>query len=210
MLMKSSRLAGAAAAVAAAGAATAAYAAQPFIGTQIWTAATFCPAGWAQANGQLLPISENEALFALIGTTYGGDGETTFGLPDLRGRIPVHTGTGPGLSTYQLGEQFGSEVVTLTSSNLPSHTHAATTNVVLRGVSAAGQTAAPAGNVLASSTPSRVYSTAPSSVDMGASALAVGTTTVTPAGSSQPLDNMQPTLALKACIALFGVFPTQN
>src|SRR5689334_5388872 len=97
---------------------------QPYVGEIRLLAMTFAPAGWADCAGQLMPISENETLFNLIGTTYGGDGESTFALPDLRGRIPVHIGTGPGLSNYMLGELGGVESVTLTTQQIPQHGHA--------------------------------------------------------------------------------------
>src|SRR6185312_3397179 len=100
---------------------------QPYVGQILMFAGNFAPAGWMTCQGQTLPISENEVLFQLIGTTYGGDGESTFNLPDLQGRVPIHMGTGSGLSTYQIGEQAGTESVTLTQQQIPSHNHFALT-----------------------------------------------------------------------------------
>ena len=96
---------------------------EPFLGQLMLVGFTFCPRGWANANGQLLEISTNTALFSLLGTTYGGNGRTTFGLPDLRGRVPVHVGTGPGLSAYRQGQRSGQETVTLTAAEMPAHRH---------------------------------------------------------------------------------------
>ncbi|MEJ5999579.1 phage tail protein [Paucibacter soli] len=171
---------------------------QPYVGEIRMFAGNFAPAGWAFCNGSLLPISENEVLFQLIGTTYGGDGQQTFGLPDLRGRVPMHQGSGPGLgSTHVLGEVGGSETVTLTSAQMPMHSHA------LRAASASlASLGSPAGTVLAK-TAGNSYDTAAPSVAMAASALPV-------AGGSQPHENMAPFCAMNYIISLFGIFPSQS
>ena len=169
---------------------------QPFIGEIRMFAGNFAPAGWMFCDGQLLPISENETLFNLIGTTYGGDGQSTFQLPDLRGRFPIHEGTGSGLSTYQLGEALGVETVTLTTQTIPSHTHPAL-------CSSGGQNpvADPTGAV---SGPSDVtqYAAGAAGGFMGSSPILS-----TVVGGSQPHDNMQPYLVVSYIISLFGIFP---
>jgi microcystin-dependent protein len=169
---------------------------QPFLGTIMMFAGNFAPAGWAECNGALLPIAENDALFALIGTTYGGDGQVTFGLPDLRGRIPIHQGTGPGLSTYVVGQQAGSETVTLVANQMGGHTHQ------LQSSSGNGSANSPAGAIVAGSalTP---YTTSTGNTSFGPSMIGA-------AGGNQPHENMMPFLALTFVIALFGIFPSQN
>ncbi len=155
----------------------------------------FAPKGWAWCDGQLLPISQNTALFSLLGTTYGGDGKSTFALPDLQGRAPMHPGQGPGLSLHDLGETGGSETVSLLESEIPSHTH------TLRGSADDGDLTIPAaGRVLAKAQGQNLYNTASSLTMMAAEALA-------PAGGDQPHNNMQPYLTFYFCIALQGVYP---
>ena len=165
---------------------------QPFIGQIVLFAGNFAPRGWALCNGQLLPISQNTALFSILGTTYGGNGQTTFALPDLRGRVAVSSGQGPGLTPRSLGEMAGSETVTLTASQMPAHTHAvnATNN---------GQTT----NRPQSAVPAKggTYSTASPDTTMNA----VGN-----AGGSQPHDNLPPYTTLNYIIALEGIFPSRN
>jgi microcystin-dependent protein len=177
---------------------TAAQAQQPFLGEVVCGGWNFCPVGWAECNGQALPISGNDALFQLIGTTYGGDGQSTFALPNLQGRTVIGQGSGPGLTTRDLGEQGGAENVTLSQSQIPSHTHPMTANgVAEKSASPTGKIAgtAPAGAaVYSSSTPNTT--------------LHPGTVVV--AGQSQPHNNLQPYLATKCCIAVAGVFPTPN
>ena len=171
--------------------------AQPFTGQIMVFAGNFAPQGWAQCNGQLMPISQYDALFSLIGTTYGGDGQTTFALPDLRSRVPIHQGQGPGLSNYTLGENGGGETVTLLTSQLPVHTHPALGN------SNAGTSTDPAGGVWASG-PTSTYIA-------GASANAsMSQTSISGNGGSQPHDNMLPFLTLNFCIALEGIYPSQS
>lgn len=169
---------------------------QPYVGEIRMFAGNFAPAGWAFCNGSLMPIAENETLFNLIGTTYGGDGQQTFALPDLRGRLPMHQGGGPGLSPRVIGELGGSETVTLTSAQMPMHSHA------LRAASSLASLGAPVGTVLAK-TSANSYDTAQPSVPMAASAIPV-------AGGSQPHTNMAPYCAVNYIISLFGIFPSQT
>lgn len=153
----------------------------------------FVPRGWLPCEGQLIQIRSNTALFSLLGVTYGGDGRATFALPDLRGRFPMGTGQGPGLSNRSLGEQVGNASVALTTAEMPSHTHG------LRATAAAN-TANPSGAALANvATGGSVYRT-PGSLAASASSLA-------PAGGGQPHENRQPALALRFCIATIGIFP---
>ena len=162
---------------------------QPFVGEIRIFAGNFAPAGWMFCEGQLLPISENETLFALIGTTYGGDGESTFALPDLRGRLPLHQGNG-----FILAETGGAEEITLTVQQIPTHTHP------LTATTAVGTAASPQGSVLAASGSSNVYR-------QGPSAVALSNQTVAPVGGSQPHTNFQPYLCVDFIISLFGIFP---
>jgi microcystin-dependent protein len=165
---------------------------QPFVGEIRMFAGNFAPAGWAFCNGQPLPISENETLFQLIGTTYGGDGQSTFNLPNLQSRLPLHQGGG-----FILAETGGAEEITLTVNQIPSHSHP------LIASTAVGTAASPQGNVLAASGSSNVYRPAP-----GAAALAPEA--VGSAGGSQPHTNLQPYFGMNFIISLFGIFPTQN
>ena len=163
--------------------------AQPYVGEIRIFAGTFAPAGWLLCEGQLLPISENETLFNLIGTTYGGDGQSTFGLPDLRGRIPLHFGNG-----FTIAETGGVEEVTLTVSQIAAHSHPwlATT--------AAAANASPGNNALAQGTATFYYNGAP------ATPMAVGM--VSQVGGNQPHTNFQPYLCVNYIISLFGIFPS--
>jgi|SRR5262245_34156620 len=164
--------------------------AQPYVGEIRMFAGNFAPAGWMFCEGQLLPISENETLFQLIGTTYGGDGESTFALPDLRGRLPIHFGDG-----FILAETGGVESVTLTVNQIPAHSHpfVATPDI--------GTIIAPANNLLAQSDTIKLYAQVAPSVALGASS-------VTATGGSQPHDNFQPYLCINFIISLFGIFPS--
>jgi microcystin-dependent protein len=167
----------------------------PFLGEVIAFGFTFTPRFYAACNGGVLPIAQNSALFALLGTTYGGNGVTTFALPDLRGRAVLGFGSGPGLTTRTQGEVGGAANVTLLTGQMPSHTHS------LSGVAAAGTTAVPGGNVLASNiTP--LYSASAGSA-MNAASLAT-------AGGSQPHSNEQPYGVLNYCIAVAGIFPSRS
>jgi microcystin-dependent protein len=169
--------------------------AQPYIGEIRMFAGTFPPAGWAFCDGQLQPISENEALFTLIGTTYGGDGQETFALPDLRGRIPVHNGTGTDGISYVMGELGGAQEVTLNTNQIPAHGHA------LRASNNATTPAYSASNgVLGKTASANIYALAPSTGPMMANH--VGST-----GGSQPHSNMAPYLSVHFIISLYGIFP---
>jgi microcystin-dependent protein len=172
---------------------------EPFIGEIRLFAGNFAPRGWAFCNGQLLAISQNSALFAILGTTYGGDGRTTFALPDLRGRAPVHSGfsQGPGLTRRNLGEKGGQENVTLSVEQVPSHTHAA------RASGDFPDSSSPAGNFLGTMQRTRIYSSSGSDVSMATGAIG-------PAGENQPHNNMPPYLGLNYIIALQGLFPPRN
>ncbi|OYY88960.1 MAG: phage tail protein [Sphingomonas sp. 28-66-16] len=173
---------------------------QPFIGEiRLFPWARGAPIGWSLCNGALLAISEYDALYNLIGTTYGGDGQSTFAVPDMRGRVPIHQGTGRGLSTYVLGQMAGTDQVTLISSQLPSHTHfpAASTTP--------GTSDTPTGNVPSVVPGSAFYG----QMNDGAPPYPLPTTTIQPSGGSQAHDNSAPTLALNYCISLFGIYPQQ-
>lgn len=164
--------------------------AEPFLSEIRIMSFVFAPRGWALCNGQLLPINQNQALFSLLGTTFGGDGRVNFALPDLRGRVPIHVGSG-----HTLGERAGEQAHTLSISELPTHTH------MLNGSSGNGDVASPAGAFLAAA--GNVYAPASNLVALDASSVA-------PAGGSQAHLNMQPFLVLNFCIALQGIFPSPN
>ena len=170
---------------------------EPFVGEIRMFAGNFAPSGWSYCDGQLLAVSQNDALFSLLGTIYGGDGRTTFGLPDLRGRIPIHHGSGAGLSSRNLGAKLGSEKVTLTSSELPSHSH----NVSATASGASSGT--PTGNVPAGAS-TNVYSTALGSTETLNSAAVSNT------GGSQSHNNLMPTLCVHFIIALVGLYPSRQ
>lgn len=161
----------------------------------------FAPTGWAQCNGQLLQIRSNTALFSLLGTTYGGDGKSTFGLPNLQGSAPMHPGQGPGLSTYYLGESGGSPTVTLLQSEMPAHTH----NLAAHTQDPGDLNAPNATRSLATSGGGSAYNSNTTSNLVGLSPTAVA-----PAGGSTPHNNLQPLLALNFCIALQGIFPPRS
>jgi microcystin-dependent protein len=169
----------------------------PYVGEIRMFGGNFAPAGWMFCEGQLLPISENETLFNLIGTTYGGDGQETFNLPNLASRVPIHMGTGPGGTTYQIGEMAGTEQETLTAQQLPIHNHPFTAS------SAVAQATNPSGAVIAQSTQATLYIDDVPNVSMSANS-------VIPVGGSQPHENCQPFLCINFIISLFGVFPTQT
>ncbi|MEM1077070.1 MAG: tail fiber protein [Pseudomonadota bacterium] len=178
--------------------------ADPFLGEIMLVGYSYCPRGWTEAAGQLLQVADFSALFALYGTTYGGDGSTTFGLPDLRGRAPVSLGQGSGLSNRTLGQKLGAETTTLTIPNLPPHDHDVA--VTIQGNAAPGTSPSPAGGVPALSPNASIYSASPNT-PMNSDMASVTQTTV---GSGQPANNMQPTLVLRYCIALQGIFPSRN
>ena len=177
----------------------------------------FPPRGWAFCDGQLLSIASNTAVFSLLGTTYGGDGRTTFALPDLRGRVAVHPGTGSGLLAVQWGELAGRPSVTLTAAHLPSHTHTATTTVnaiaTAKALAANGGTDTPTGAVWAKNPRENNYSSSAPTVDMRPGIIDVSAsaaTTVGNTGSNQPFSNMQPYLGIYHVICLEGIFPPRN
>jgi len=164
----------------------------PFIGEIRMFAGNFAPVGWAFCNGAIIPIDQNDALFNLIGTTYGGDGQTTFALPNLQSQVPVHVGPG-----FALGQSGGTETVTLTTSQIPAHSH------VPQAFTDAGNLSSPAAGVWASSSPATLYDNTPPSIAMSPSAIGSS-------GGSQPHDNMIPFLAINFILSLFGVFPSQT
>jgi microcystin-dependent protein len=175
---------------------------EPFLAEIIMFAGNFAPRGWAFCQGQILSIAQNTALFSLLGTTYGGNGQTTFALPDLRGRVPVGTGQGPGLPSIDLGEVSGEPTHTLIITEMPAHTHAAQA----AGFSGAGTSGSPGGNTWASST-NRDAIYANSAPD---GPMAPNTVTVGIAGGSQPHNNMQPFLGMNYIIAIEGIYPSRN
>lgn len=172
---------------------------EPFVGEIRMFGGTFAPRGWAFCDGQLMAVSENDALFSLLGTTYGGDGRTTFGLPDMRGRLPVHQGSGPGLTSRRLGQGYGQENVTLTVNEMPAHRHG------LMATTTEASSANPANDVLASHTDGDKNYTAAS-----ADIAALSSDTVGNAGESRSHTNLMPTLCVNYIISLFGIYPSRQ
>jgi microcystin-dependent protein len=168
---------------------------QPYIGQLLLVGFNFAPAGWATCNGALQSIAENSTLFNLIGTTYGGDGQSTYALPDLRSRIPIHQGSN-GVSTYVIGAQGGVENVTITLNQFPSHTHN------LQGSSADAGTNIPAGNTLGGAV--SAYTTAAPTIALNNATIGLS------GGGNQPHSNLQPYLVLNWVISLFGIYPSQG
>jgi microcystin-dependent protein len=179
---------------------------QPFVGQVIMFGGNFAPAGWMTCSGQLLPISEYETLFNLIGTTYGGDGQSTFGLPDLQGRVPIHNGQGSGLSNYVIGQKAGTENVTLTTQQLPQHNHLFQTQTT------AGNQSVPASNSIVSSEGSNAPGTgnAFAYLPSGNTQVQMANSAIANMNGSQPHNNIQPVMAVTYCISLFGVYPSPN
>lgn len=178
----------------------------PYLGEMRLFAGNFAPAGWAFCNGQSLSISQNDALFALLGTIYGGNGQTTFNLPDLRGRVPLNQGTGPGLSTYTIGQAAGVEQVTLLTTQMPAHSH------VLNATTATGTVTSPGPSVMLA-TPVEAGVSTSLYVVPGTSALVqapMAPQSITPVGGNQPHENMMPFQAINYIIALEGIFPSRN
>ena len=170
----------------------------PYVGEIRMFGGSFAPAGWALCQGQLMPISENDTLFNLIGTTYGGDGQSTFGLPNLSGRVPVHQGQGTGISQqYVIGQLGGVEQVTLSTAQMPVHTHSC-----ICSTGPANQTS-PDGSVPGDSASVTIYIEDSPDSNFLASA-------IQPQGGSQPHENMQPFLVVNYILSLFGIFPTQS
>lgn len=172
--------------------------AEPFLGELRLFGGNFAPQGWALCNGQLLPINQNQALFSILGTTYGGDGRTTFALPDLRGRVPTHQGQGSGLSPYVIGETLGVESVTLNVNQMPAHQH------TVNASANKGNKASPIGEYPATDAAgiTAEYNATPTGV--------MNAGVISPAGGNQPHENRQPTLVLTWIIALQGIFPSRN
>jgi microcystin-dependent protein len=170
----------------------------PYVGEIRMFGGNFAPAGWAFCDGQLIPIAENDVLFTLIGTTYGGDGQENFALPNLQSRVALHQGQGPGITqNYVIGEQLGVETVTLTTQQIPVHNHYFTAS------NSAGTSSTPVGNVPAQPPQAKLYRfTTPSDP--------FPPTLVQPTGGSQPHDNLMPYLVVSFIISLFGIFPTQT
>lgn len=178
--------------------------ASPYIGEIRLFAGNFAPISHAFCGGGLLAISQNSALFNLIGTTFGGDGQNTFGLPDLRGRLPIHQGTGPGLSSYILGEILGTESVTLLANQMPAHTHQA------QVTNAAATSPTPGGGMLPATLAAPWTGYWVASGNTTGSPIPISPQAIGTRGGSQPHTNIMPVTAISMVIALFGVFPSQN
>lgn len=173
-----------------------------YIGDIRLFAGNYAPRGWMLCAGQLLSISQYDVVFALIGTSYGGDGVTTFQLPDLRGRLPVGQGNGPGLTPYVLGQAFGAEAVTLVSQQMPSHTHSFCASTANPSTSSS-----PTNNVFAHSNTDNIYTPLPAT---GADPQVMNTASVQLAGGTQPHNNIMPTTAINYIMCVEGIFPTRN
>jgi microcystin-dependent protein len=171
---------------------------EPFIGEVRIFAGTFAPRGWANCDGQLLPVAQNTALFSLLGTTYGGDGRTTFGVPDLRGRAATQPGRGPGLQAVELGQRLGTATTTLTANQIPTHSH------LINGVSEAGSSSTPAGNFPAN-TNAADPEYAPSGTFVPMNAGMIGNST-----TNEPIENRQPSIGVRYIIALQGIYPSRS
>ena len=181
-----------------------------FVGEIIFFGGNFAIIGWAFCNGAIQPISGNEVLFTLIGTTYGGDGVNTFALPDFRGRLPIHQGQGPSLSNYVIGQASGTESVTLTTGQMPQHTHQPVVNLVDGNVDAPSSAVVPAKpKQVVGGTSATLYSD-PTMTPVVADLKAMQAGIISNAGGSQPHDNMMPYLTINFLIAQFGIFPSQN
>ncbi|MFT5422863.1 MAG: microcystin-dependent protein [Phycisphaerales bacterium] len=184
--------------------------ANPCLGQIILFAGNFAPVGWALCQGQILPINSNQALFSLLGTTFGGDGRTTFGLPDLRGRAPVHVGTGTGLTPRQWGGKYGVENVAVSASEMASHTHTATTTATAQSRTVS-EAASPANRVWAPSSPGDSDYAGPSAMPSAMAPVAmVGQTTLGSTGAGWTHTNIMPTITINHIIAMVGIFPVRN
>ena len=185
--------------------------ADPFLGQIEIFAFNFPPKGWATCSGQVLPIQQNQALFSLLGTTYGGNGQTTFGLPDLRGRLAVGWGQGQGLSNYDLGQILGAESHTLVVNEMPAHNHSLNANTT---TAATSNTDTPSTSVVLGNTAGKQSGVAnPFALNLYASAAPGGTLdahSIGVAGGNQPHNNIMPYLTMNFCIALVGIFPSRN
>lgn len=169
---------------------------EPFVAEITMFGGNFAPRGWALCNGQLLPINQNQALFSLLGTTYGGNGQTTFALPDLQGRMPLHAGQGPGLPPFMLGESAGAPQHSLSAAEMPSHGHA------LNASAGAATTGTPGGGAVLAAAGASAYRDPTNLVPMGAPLASTG--------GGQPHENRQPSQGLNFIIALQGIFPSRN
>ena len=179
----------------------------PFIGQIMMFGGNFAPRGWAFCEGQLLPISSNTALFSILGTTYGGDGRTTFALPDLRGRVSIHPGNGPGLSDYRLGEKGGVEDVVLNQTQIPSHSHSASGQIACNFNPTTPATSTSPVNGVFANAESKVYNTASPNQHMAANGVSV---TVGNTGGNLSHTNQQPFIACNYIIALLGIYPSRS
>ena len=175
---------------------------EPLIGQAMLVGFNFCPRGWTTASGQLLAISQYSALFSLYGTIYGGDGRTTFALPDLRGRVPISQGQGPGLSPYSIGQRAGTETTTLTTSNMPAHNH----NPRIQVSRVNANSLNPIQSYFARAA-SNTYETG---TNLQGDTMHAGTILSDTVGGNQPFNNMQPYLTMQWCVALEGVYPSRN
>lgn len=173
----------------------------PYLATVCTFGFNFCPRGWLEANGALISIAQNSAVFALLGTQFGGNGQTTFGLPDLRGRSVVGQGQAPGLSSIQIGQNLGAETTTLSVAQIPAHSHTAT----LRAATTNPSAELPTNNLISKTPGTETYSEGSSTVNMGSSSITVGNT-----GSGQAVPIRSPGLGMMTCIAMEGVFPPRN
>ncbi|MDI1255674.1 MAG: tail fiber protein [Flavobacterium sp.] len=180
---------------------------EPYVGQLMLWGGNFAPLGWLACEGQLLPIAQYDVLFTILGTTYGGNGQTTFALPDLRGRLANHVGQGPGLSNYTLGEVIGTETNTITSQQMAMHTHAATGTVSMAANSGDEQDSDTPVDCFPRATPGVNTYAASANATMGPSPFNV---TLTTSGGSQPVNNMMPMLSMFYCIATEGIFPPHN
>ena len=180
---------------------------EPFLGQIMMVGFNFAPRGWALCDGQLLPIAQNTALYSLLGTTYGGDGRTTFGLPDLRGRVAIHTGRGPGLSDYPQGVKGGAEVVQLSTAQMPSHAHGV--SATAKATASDGNQSTPDGHTWAADPrgATKIYSDATPDKDMKAGSVVA---TAQNAGGSQVHENRPPYQVVRFVIALVGIFPSRD
>jgi len=180
------------------------FAQEPFLGEIKYTGNNFCPRAWAATNGQILPISQNQSLYSLLGTTFGGDGRTTFALPDMRGTASV------GISnSLRLGTRGGREQIVLVAANMPPHTHTAETETLIKVSSGRGRLSSPDNAVLANDGRDKVYIDTDPDTQMSDAAL-LSSTTIGIGGSSVAINNMQPSLVVTSCIAIQGIFPSRN
>lgn len=172
-------------------------------------AGNFAPLSWAFCQNQIIAIQQNVALFSILGTTYGGNGQTTFGLPDFRGRIPVGAGQGPGLSYYALGQLGGTESFTISNANFPAHTHPFTGSISMKANAADGNADSPQGNYPAALAGTNMYSTVINGSSLGNMQIAL-TAGSTGSASPQPVSNIQPVMGMNYVICQFGIFPSRN